>query len=333
MATVRVQELQPGSELPESVFSSPEPVLLPGYISHWPVVQQARKSDEALADYLSRFDAQHPVTVYVGDEKMAGRYFYNEDFSGFNFKSGNATLAQVLGRLLSPSVEDGISSIYVGSTPVERWLPGFKTENDVGLPVTDPLMNFWLGGRTTISAHFDFPDNLACVGAGKRRFNLFPPEQIDNLYIGPIDRTPAGQAISLVNFDQPDLDEHPKFKQALEHRVQADLEPGDALFIPSMWWHQVSASDTVNLLINYWWALAPLHVGSPMGALNHALLAIRELPERQRTAWKKLFDYYVFSAGENVTAHIPPAGRGMLEKLDDQTVRRVRDDLIDRLKP
>ena len=66
-----------------------------------------------------------------------------------------------------------------------------------------PQTNLWMGSKTNVAAHFDSSDNIACVIHGKRRFTLFPPDQIKNLYIGPLDRTPAGQSISLVDFEKP----------------------------------------------------------------------------------------------------------------------------------
>ncbi|MDT1899301.1 cupin-like domain-containing protein, partial [Acinetobacter baumannii] len=81
--------------------------------------------------------------------------------------------------------------IYVGSTTIDGALPGFRAENDVDLGPRDPLASIWIGNRTRIAAHYDLPDNLACVAAGRRRFTLFPPGQQHNLYIGPIDLPPA----------------------------------------------------------------------------------------------------------------------------------------------
>src|SRR3546814_18893261 len=100
----------------------------------------------------------------------------------------------------------------------------------------DPLASVWIGNRSRIPAHQDLPDNLACVAVGRRRVTLFPPDQLANLYIGPLDFTPAGQAISLVDFAAPDLARFPRFAEALRHAQVAELGPGDAVFIPRMWW-------------------------------------------------------------------------------------------------
>ena len=319
-----------GDPLPPDIYESEEPIILRGYIQDWPAVKAATLSGEHLADYLTQFDAQEPLTVYVGPQEIDGRFFYNDDFTGFNFRSGKASLAQVLGRLLGPEVDDDIDSIYVGSTPIDQWLPGFRTSNDVELPVKDALANFWLGSPTTISAHFDFPDNLACVVAGKRRFTLFPPDQLANLYVGPLDRTPSGQAISLVDFKAPDLERHPRFSNALAASFTAELEPGDALFIPSMWWHHVRSKETLNMLVNYWWCSTPPAMGAPSAALNHAILALRDLPPRQRRAWQNLFNYYVFEAEPSAFDHIPESGRGILDELNDESIKWIRGDLAKR---
>ena len=325
-----VEGCKPG-EIPEEVFESDKPLLLKGLVADWPAVAACSRSLDAAAKYLSSFWSSQPVTVYVGDAGIDGRFFYNRDFTDFNFKSGTAHLGQVLQKIAEQQGAESPSAIYVGSTPVDRWLPGFRERNDVAVPADDCLVSFWLGNRTRISAHFDFPDNLACVVAGNRRFTLFPPEQIENLYVGPIDRTPSGQAISLVDFSNPDFDRFPRFAKALEAASSYELEPGDAIFIPSMWWHHVESLSPFNLLINYWWCNSPAAMGSPMTALMHAMLALRDLPERQRDIWKGLFDYYIFNADESVYAHIPEPGRGCLAPLDDAAARKLRADLLNRL--
>ncbi len=331
LASVEVVEGCRPQQIPPEIFESDRPLLLKGLVSDWPAVQVCSQSLVAAARYLSGFWTDRPVTVYVGNDGIDGRFFYNEDFTGFNFRSGTAHLSQVLQKLTESQGDIAAPAIYVGSTMVDRWLPGFRKQNDLAVPSDDALVSFWLGNRTRISAHFDFPDNLACVVAGNRRFTLFPPEQIENLYVGPLDRTPSGQAISLVDLSNPDFERFPKFATALEAALTHELEPGDAIFIPSMWWHHVESLSAFNLLINYWWCNSPAAMGSPTTALMHAILALRDLPDRQREAWKRLFDYYVFSADESVYAHIPEPGRGCLSRLDETSAKQLRAELLNRL--
>jgi hypothetical protein len=281
---------------------------------------------------LGGFATDAPVTAYLTEPEHQGRYFYNDNMDGFNFKSAAAPLNQVLARLKAICAgEHEPQSIYVGSTVVDQWLPGFREVNDLGLAVANPLVSFWLGNQTRISAHYDFPDNIACVVAGHRRFTLFPPEQVDNLYVGPLEMTPSGQAISLVDFAHPDLQRFPKFATALEHARVVELAPGDAVFIPSMWWHHVESQSELNLLVNYWWCDSLPELGSPTGALLHAMLAIRDLPPHQRKAWANLFNHYVFEADESTHGHIPEHARGCLSTFTQDSARRMRALLLNKL--
>jgi hypothetical protein len=330
-AAVEVLEgCSPGA-IPSQVFQSEVPVLLKGLVAGWPAVAACRPSLAAAATYLSGFWIEQPVTAYVGDAGIDGRFFYNEDFTGFNFRSGKAHLGQVLNKLAEEERGGPGTTIYVGSTPVDQWLPGFRAQNDVALPFSDALASFWMGNRTRVSAHFDFPDNLACVVAGRRRFTLFPPDQVGNLYVGPLDRTPSGQAISVVDFSRPNLDRYPRFAEALASARVADMDPGDALFVPSMWWHHVESFESFNLMVNYWWCVSPPAMGAPTTALMHAILSLRDLPQRQRQAWRTLFDHYVFDADESVYEHIPEAGRGCLAPLTDASARILRAEILKRL--
>jgi len=243
--------------LPDGLLESTEPVVMRGLVAHWPMVRAALESERAAIRYLGGFYRDATVVVMRGEPGMGGRFFYNEDLSGFNFNTARLRLDTVLEDLDRHASSANPPSIYVGSTTIDVALPGFRAHNDIDLGARSALASIWLGNRTRIAAHHDLPDNLACVAVGRRRFTLFPPEQIENLYVGPLDFTPAGQAISLVDFAKPDLARFPRFAQAAKAARVAELGAGDAIFIPSMWWHHIESLEAFNVLVNYWWRQSP----------------------------------------------------------------------------
>jgi len=317
--------------LSEELLARTQPAVLRGLVSSWPVARAGRESAAATDAYLRRFYKDATVNAMLGAPEIGGRFFYSEDLSGFNFKAVRTKLDTVLDEIARQSKAEIPPAIYVGSTTVDTCLPGFRAENDLALGNRQPLVSIWLGNRTRIAAHHDLPDNIACVVAGRRRFTLFPPEQLENLYIGPLDFTPAGQAISLVDFARPDFTKFPQFAAALQHAQVAELGPGDAIFIPSMWWHHIESLDALNVLVNYWWRRSPAFMDSPMSALMLAILTVRDLPPEQLKAWQNLFRHYVFEADEHTTAHIPPQARRVLGPMDAEAARELRARLLQRL--
>jgi hypothetical protein len=293
-------------------------------------VRSALESQESATIYLRRFYKDANVVAMSGEPGIGGRFFYNDDLSGFNFKMYRTRLDTVLGDLTRFSGDANAPSMYVGSTAIDTALPGFRAENDFNFGARAPVASIWIGNRARIAAHHDLPDNLACVVAGHRRFTLFPPEQIANLYVGPLEFTPAGQPISLVDFAKPDFDRFPRFADAIKSARVAELGPGDAIFIPSMWWHHIESLDAFNVLVNYWWRQSPAHMDSPMGALMLALITVRDLPAEQRAAWENLFRHYVFQAGDETTGHIPERARRSLGTLDAGLAREVRANVLAR---
>jgi hypothetical protein len=317
--------------LPDELLARTRPAVLRGLVASWPVARAGRESAAATDAYLRRFYKDATVNAMLGAPDIGGRLFYNDDLSGFNFKAVRIRLDAVLGEIARQSTVEIPPAIYVGSTTIDTCLPGFRAENDLALGDRAALASIWLGNRTRIAAHHDLPDNIACVVAGRRRFTLFPPEQVENLYIGPLDFTPAGQAISLVDFARPDFAKFPRFATALQHAQVAELGPGDALFIPSMWWHHIESLETLNVLVNYWWRRSPAFMDSPMNALMLAILTVRDLPPEQLEAWRNLFRHYVFEADERTTAHIPAQARRVLGPLDAESARELRARLLQRL--
>ena len=316
--------------LPDAILQGTQPVVIRGLISNWPMVQAGLESTHAASAYLRSFYRDATVGAWFGAPEIGGRFFYNDDFSGFNFRAERLRLDKVLDQLSQHDHDAKPPAIYVGSTTVDTCLPGFRAENDLDLRERQPLISVWIGNRTRIAAHHDLPDNLACVAAGHRRFTLFAPDQLGNLYIGPLDFTPAGQAISLVDFANPDLAKFPKFDNALNHAQVAELGPGDAIFIPSMWWHHIEALDSFNVLVNYWWRQSPEYMDTPMNALMLALMSIRDLPVEQRKAWQNIFRHYVFEPDDGTVSHIPEHARRVLSPLDAKTARELRAQLLKR---
>ena len=317
--------------LPDPVLCSNEPLVLKGLVSRWPMVQAAQHSDQAAMRYLLEAYRGATVDAFFGAPQFGGRFFYNDDVTGFNFHPERLKLDTVLHEMDRHAFDPQPPAIYVGSAAVDTCLPTFRSENALNMGSRNPLVSIWIGNRTRIAAHFDVPDNIACVAAGHRRFTLFAPEQLENLYVGPLELTPAGQPISLVDFANPDFQKHPKFAEALKNAWVAELEPGDALFIPSMWWHHVEALDRFNVLVNYWWRQSPEYMDSPMTALLAAIMSVRDLPPAQRKVWEHVFDHYVFHANSETAAHIPEHARRILGPMDADATRMLRAQILKRL--
>jgi hypothetical protein len=319
------------TDLTDELLASDQPLVLRGLASDWPAVRHGLESADRLIEYLRGFDSGNVVTALYVPPEAGGRIFYNEDMTGFNFEYRRMALAAAVQQVRSQMGVPSPPSLYIGSTNVDHWLPGFREQNDLPIRHLGPLASIWIGNQSRVSAHYDFPSNIACVVAGSRRVIVFPPEQLRNLYVGPLDFTPAGQPISLVDFHAPDYGRFPKFREAVRSARMAVLEPGDALIVPSMWWHHMEALDAFNVLVNYWWRDSPSYMGPPLSVLQHAILGLRDLPAAQRRQWQELFDFYVFNPEPGNFEHIPEAARGVLNPIDEPIARKIRKMLRDKL--
>ena len=308
------------------IVSRGEPAVLRRLVADWPIIKAANSGDEALADMLRGVAADEPFEAWFGPPEIAGRFGYTDDFSGFNHEQRLATVDQLLDLLLRQRGQERHYSMYAGGIPIRRHLPGLLPALPV--PILDmaraTLISLWLGNRTRTAAHWDLPQNLACVVAGRRRFTLFPTDQIANLYVGPLDSTLAGQPISLVDVEAPDLERFPRFAAALEVAQTAELHPGDAVYIPSLWWHAVKSSDELGAMINFWWRDAEPPLLTPLNALYHAIVTMGNLPPRELAAWRVLFDHYVFHDDGHPAAHLPERARGILGRRTPDLVARVK---------
>ena len=104
----------------------------------------------------------------------------------------------------------------------------------------------------------------------------------------------------------------------------AELGPGDAVYIPALWWHNVEALDDFNVLVNYWWRDVPDYFDSPSMSLLHCLLTLKSLPPRQRRDWKAVFDYLIFQSEGPALEHLPPQVHGLFGELTEAKAERIR---------
>lgn len=307
------------------ILPAGRPVVLRGQVADWPVVQAARQSREALLAYMRRFDKGARVGIVRGEPSIKGRLFYNEALTDFNFKRTQAEFGQVLYELDHQAKAAQPEAIAIQSAYVHDCIPGFQHENRLSLlPAVEPRI--WFGNAVTVATHHDPSENIACVTAGKRRFTLFPPEQLANLYMGPFEKSPAGATISMVDLDNPDLTRYPKFAEALGAAMVGELEPGDALFIPYHWWHSVKSVEPVNMLINYWWT-APNPRPLPRDAFMLAMLSIKDQPPHIRECWRIMFEHYIFQQHGPPGEHLPQHAQGIAGKFDEDTAERLRNAL------
>lgn len=312
------------------IVASGEPAVLRGLVSDWPLVKAGIQGDEAIADALRGAASGEPFEAWFGAPEIEGRFGYTPDFSGFNHERRLATVDQLLDLLLRQKGHERPYSMYAGGIPIRKHLPGLLTS--IAVPILDSskatLISLWLGNRTRTAAHWDLPQNLACVVAGRRKFTLFPTDQIANLYVGPLDFTLAGQATSLVDVDSPDLERFPGFANALDAAQTAELGPGDALYMPSLWWHAVASLDELGAMINFWWRDAEPPLLTPLNALYHSVITMQNLPPRELAAWRTLFDHYVFRDNGDPAAHLPENARGILGRRTPELIARVKKLLI-----
>lgn len=306
------------------------PVLLRGLVRDWPAIAAASDSPDAFVRYLAQFDNGYDIEAFFGSPRIAGKYYYDEALEGFNFDRRRMRLADALAAILAGLKDEDTDSVYAGSLPMDDYLPGLSAQN--ALPVLPGVRpRIWMGHASNVSAHYDTMDNVACVVAGRRRFTLYDPRLIGSLYVGPIDRTMAGQPVSLAAAAAPGDTRYPRFEAVRDQALVAELGPGDALYLPKLWWHQVESTAPFNVLVNYWWDAFSAGPDAPHTTMLLAMIAIAERPAAERAAWKALFDHYVFRENGHPLEHLPPDRHGILGPLRDN-YGRIRAHVMQMLR-
>ncbi len=318
------------------VLAGYEPVVMRGVTAQWPLVAQGRAGLEACLQYLMGFDGGQAVDAILARPDPTRAFSYSPELDGFNFTRDKRPCAALFEQLWRYSHFPDPPALAAQSALVAEALPGLEQANPLPLLDAGVAPRIWIGNRATVPAHFDDSHNIACVAAGRRRFTLLPPQCAPLLYLGPPDYAPTPAPMSVVpDLHQADPARFPLVREALAQAVVAELAPGDAIYIPPLWFHQVEAlAPHLNILMNYWWRpdAAPgrrddLH----LAAMRLTMLALRHLPDGEREGWQALFAHYVFGARGEALAHIPEGQRHLFGDVDAAADAAIRKDIGERL--
>jgi len=218
------------------------PVLLDGLADDWPA-----RSNWSIARLRERF-GDRPISVM---ETHHGRLCSDVN-------TGVAFQSMRFGDYLDVLEQGERPDCYL-IEPGSGWIP--ELSNDVRMPEylrKAPWRNtrFWLSAANTSGPlHRDLAENIFVQIAGRKRFFLYPPSYAPWLYSNPF--RSALPNYSRFDPEKPDYDRFPLGRAV--RPIEVILQAGDALYLPSRWWHQVRSLD-VSTSFNFWWADGALAV-------------------------------------------------------------------------
>ena len=214
------------------------PVILKGAIADWPAMHKW-----SLAYFKQEFgDRELPIVREKGGshyDARGGLHYERIRFGEYCELIGNGNgrdlyLTVRMHEVLPELFADICQPVYTAGA---RWARS----------------RFWLGGPDAKGPlHRDLPDNLYAQISGRKRFLL-----LERRLTRMVHRHSFHSGVpnySPVDAEDPDLSRFPRFRDA--PLLRADLEPGDLLYIPSMWWHQ-ARSLTTSFAVNLWWLKGP----------------------------------------------------------------------------
>lgn len=247
------------------------PAVLRGLVKDWPIVRAAAKSPEALGGYLRARDSGRPSCLMLGQPDIQGVHFFRDDLSGLSFERAYRPVHEIFADILRYRNDPTSPALYTGATSLEDTLPEMARECTLEILDEPARPRMWRGNAVTAATHYDHSDGINCMVAGRKRFTFFPPDQLPNLYVGPLELGPRGQPTRLVGMAAPDLERFPRFAQALAVAETADVEAGDVIVIPKRCWQHVESLEPLNLSVNIWWSDAAEWAAEPSRDLAHGV--------------------------------------------------------------
>jgi len=206
------------------------------------------------AEYLIEKEGTNLVSVHIPDEKESRQL----DFVRRNFTYQTVPFKDLVEACF---IEAKQTPMYFRSIARQRGLadlwanfPGigpdfvvpkiFQTTTMASSKYSQSCLRM-NGKGVQLWTHYDIMDNILCQITGEKRVVLYPPSEYGNLYV-------EGSTSRVIDIDKPDYARYPKFRLAQTKSMELTLYPGDVLFIPAMWFHNVTAT-TASISVNIFW--------------------------------------------------------------------------------
>lgn len=261
MAELKFQELAriaaPDPEVFRRDYETPaQPVILTGLTDEWP----------ALARWSPRYFSEQ-----FGDCEITAAVMQGEEITR-SARAGLAYVQESVAACMEAIVSGSGGTRYLAS-PVESFPENLQGDYRP-LPYCEGAAwqrsKVWVGTPGMRSPlHRDLPHNLYAQVSGRKTFVLFAPEEGRHLYSGSVlSSVPNGSRADALS---PDFERFPLLGQA--RGLACVLEPGEVLYLPSLWWHQTRA-ETVSMSMNFWWARGALAWLARGSALAKRILGI-----------------------------------------------------------
>lgn len=215
------------------------PVILQDLMRDWPAC--TRWTPEYLLDVVG----DKPV---VSQTSPTGLFGLHPERGGPRYEERPMALRAFIEQIRTPAPHD--IHLYMQRLSIPDLLP--ELMGDIALPPYVQsqqvyLLNLWFGPAGNVTQlHYDVPNNFLAQVRGRKRLILFAPSQTACLY----PYTTKAYNMSRVDIEQPDLATYPRFSRA--RPLEVLLEPGEILFLPPFWWHQVYSVE-LGMSVNVWW--------------------------------------------------------------------------------
>ena len=256
----------PGDDLFQRLKSQNGPLIFTGALKDWKAISKWN------LDYLASMLGTTKVNVEVSstnhfptlyhDDSAAAVKLYKESPgirrrtpSTIKRPSREVPFREFADTLLRPN--DRPEKFYLKDKLLIERFPDLASDISPG-PLLSAMEQFpsrlWLSSADAMTPlHYDVVHSLFAQVRGRKHFTFFAPRDQSSLYPFPI--FSRHSYLSRLDILQPDLKEFPKFEQAKP--ISFTLEPGEVLYLPALWWHQVQSLET-SMSISWFWRLRPL---------------------------------------------------------------------------